>query len=204
MSMPAERARMTGGLLLLLGCLAMGVAWGGYTQSIAPLQLREMKDRGAIADLHARLETARAAIRDVRKLESDAQVVRAQIARLAQEIPAGPAMVWLPELVKTHFAAFGLHGGIVRMTTVLEEPDLPGFRRGYWSIGIPLPEARSSAAGSLLAVSEFEQQHPYVKVLDVAIRPDPENPQGRVALLNLSALIRQEIHSSPAVGIRAR
>lgn len=189
MSLPADRARIVGGLLL--GCLAVGVAWGGYTQSIASFRQRETEDRGVIADLRGRVASAHTAIDDVRKMENDAQVVRAQIARLAQEIPAGPAMVWLPELVKTHFAGFGLRGAIVRMTTVREEPDLPGLRRGYWSIGLPLPEIRGSTAGSLLAVAEFEQQHPYVKVLDFAIRPDPEHPLGRVALLNVAALIRK-------------
>ncbi len=189
MSMPTSRVRMIGGLLL--GSIAVGVAWSSYDQAGAPFRLHEREDRDAIFGLRARVEKARTTIQEVRKLESDAQVVRSQIARLEQEIPAGPAMVWLPELVKTHFASFGLSGAIVRMNIVRGEPDLPAFRRGYWSIALPLPEGSRSAAGSLLAVAEFEQQHPFVKVLDVAIRPDPENPQGKVALLNVAALIRK-------------
>ena len=189
MSLPARRARIIGGLLL--SAAAAGVAWFSYVQSIAPLRQREREARIAITSLHERLEKARAAIQEVRTLESDAQTVRKQMDLLAKDLPAGSAMIWMPELLKQHFAAFGLHASTVRMNTVREEPDLPGFCRGYWSVGLPLTETSGSAMGSLLAVAEFEQQHPLVKVLDFAIRPDPENPDGRIALLNVAALIRK-------------
>ena len=189
MRMTANRTRMLGGLLL--GSVAVGVAWSSYAQSLAPVLQREREARGATANLSGRIARARSAIQEVHTLEGEAQEVRRQIDRLGQALPEGPANTWMPELLKQHFAAFGLRVCIVRMNTIREEPDLPGFCRGYWSVGLPLAEAGRSAAGSLLAVAEFEQQHPFVKVLDFAIRPDPENPQGRIALLNVAALIRR-------------
>jgi hypothetical protein len=170
---------------------AAGLAWWTSVLSVAPWVERERRARAESAALKTRLEEAHAAIQKVRDLESDAQAVRRQIDQLAQEIPPGSATVWLPELVKEHFPKFGMNDVIVRMNTIRDVPELPGFHRGYWSVGVPLAETPRSAEGALLAVAEIEQQHPLVKVLDFAIRPDPEHPQGRVALLNVSALIRK-------------
>ncbi|MCE9609489.1 MAG: hypothetical protein K8R23_04620 [Chthoniobacter sp.] len=187
--MAKHQAWLIGGLLI--GCGAAGLAWFGYQRSLAPLQQSAREAGVATASLQERLEKARVAIQEVRTLESDAQSVRRQMDQLAMDLPDGPAAVWMPKLIKDHFAAFGLSVAIVRMNTVRAEPELPNFRRGYWAVGLPIVENTRSAAGTLLAVAEFEQQHPLVKVLDFAIRPDPENPQRRMALLNVAALIRK-------------
>ena len=189
MKMTEIRSRLLLALPLVLA--AAGLAWWTSALSVAPWVERERKARAESAALKTRIEEAHAAIEKVRTLESDAQTVRRQIDQLAQEIPPGSATVWLPELVKAHFQKFGMNDVLVRMNTIRDVPDLPGFRHGYWAVGVPIAETPRSAAGALLAVAEFEQQHPLVKVRDFAIRPDPENPQGRVALLNVSALIRK-------------
>lgn len=176
---------------LLVGSIALGVAWWSYSQSIDPFLEREKEARDAIASLKERVGRARTAIQDVRALESDAQTVRRQIEELGRSLPEGAATTWMPELLKQHFSAFGLNTSIVRMNVIRAEPDLPGFCRGYWSVGLPLGEASRSEAGSLLAVAELEQQYPFAKVLDFAVRPDPENPQGRIVLLNVAALVRK-------------
>jgi len=174
---------------LLLGAAAVGVLWLGYAHSIEPLLRRDREDRSASAQLREQIARARAEIEAVRALENEAQAVRRQIDQLRRAMPEGSALVWMPEQLKRHFARFGLAGSTVRTNTMREEPDLPGFCRGYWSVGLPLGGSGCSAAGSFLAVAEFEQQHPFVRVLDFAIRPDPENPGGRIALLNVAALI---------------
>ena len=94
---------------LLAGSIALGVAWWSYSQSIDPLLEREKEARDAIASLKERVGRARTAIQDVRALESDAQTVRRQIEELGQSLPEGPATTWMPELLKQHFAAFGLN-----------------------------------------------------------------------------------------------
>jgi hypothetical protein len=176
---------------LALGAIALSVAAWSYAQSIAPFQQREREARSAALDLRARIGNARVAIEDFRKFESDSQEIRRQISQLGQDLPEGAAATWMPEMLKTHFAAFGLDASIVRLNTVRDEPDLPGFNRAYWSVGVPLAEAAGNEARSLLAVAEFEKQHPFVRVLDFAIRPDPERPAARIALLNVAALIRK-------------
>lgn len=171
--------------------LVAGMIWWAYARSVESFAVSERNDQAACALLKEQIEGARTAIEEVRKLESDAQAVRRQIDQLAQDIPAGLAATWLPELVKEHFPRFGLPDPIVRMNTFREVPDLSGFRRGYWSVGVPIAEKRPSGAGALLAVAEFEQQHPLVRVLDLVICADPENPERRLAMFNVSALVRK-------------
>ncbi len=189
MSMPVPRFEILRGMLVV--AVGAGVLWWAGGQLIAPYLERERVARSVVAELREKIDAARIAIRDAQNVESAAEAVRWQIERMEQEIPAQSAMVWLPELVKKHFAGFGLSVSIVRMNAVRDEPELPGFSRGYWSVGVPVTEANHNAEGALLAVAEFERQHPFVKVLDFAIRPDPEAPQRRLAVLNVAALIRK-------------
>ena len=189
MSEVTNRPKMARAVLAASG--VAGMAWWACGQLIAPFLEREKADRSVIARLQEHTERARIAIREVQALESGSAAVRAKIAQLDNEIPAESAKVGVPALVKQHFAGFGLSEAIVRMNAVREEAALPGYSRGYWSVALPIPEADRSAAASLLAAAEFEQRHPFVKVVDFAIRPDPENPSRRIALLNVAALIRQ-------------
>ena len=202
MSMSAKRSRITG--RVFAAAAVAGMAWWSCGQLTAPFVERERKDRDAVASLQGSIAEAREAIQQVRTLEGEAEAVRLRIGRLDEEIPAGPAMVWLPELVKQHFSHFGLSVAIVRMNTTRDVPDLSRHSRGYWSVGLPIEESSFKAAGAVLAVAEFEQQNPFVKVLDFAIRPDPEHPQGRIAVMNLTALIRKETRPVPEASFRVR
>ncbi len=201
MKAPTVRSRILMGLLVVT---VSGAAWWRCTASIAPFGQREAKDQAESAGLRERLEKMQAVIREVGILEQTAGNARQQIASLQVEIPAGPASVWLPEQVKKHFARFGLTEAVVRMTTVQEVPDLPDHRRGYWSVALPIGDASYKAVGAFVAVAEFEEQHPLIKVLDFGIRPDSENPQSRVVLLNLKALVRNEVAPAPPAHFRLR
>ncbi|MGB8166835.1 MAG: hypothetical protein WCF18_05050 [Chthoniobacteraceae bacterium] len=189
MSMPVPRFEILRGMLII--SVGAAVVWWGGGQLIAPYLGRAQVTRSAIDELREKIDGARTAIREAQKLDNAAEAMRWQIERMDQEIPAGPGMVWLPELVKQHFAAFGLTVSIVRMNTVREEPEMPGYSRGYWSVGLPILDGNHNAEGSLLAVAEFERLHPFISVLDFAIRADPENPQRRLAVLNVAAFIRK-------------
>lgn len=184
-----NQSKLVRAVLGASGVAAM--AWWACGQLVAPSIEREKADRSAITSLQERIERARIAIREVQALESGSAAVHATVAQLEKEMPAQAAKVGLPELVKQQFGEFGLSVAIVRMNAVREEPVLPGYSRGFWSVAVPIQEGDHSAAGSLLAAAEFEQRHPFVKVVDFAIRPDPENPSRRIALLNVAALIRQ-------------
>ena len=171
--------------------LAAGVAWWACSPLITPYRELEKADRETIAGLRGQLNDAHSLIDNARTLESKTEALRSQMDRLDREIPGPSEQGLLPEQVKKHFARFGLSVSLVRMNRVEEEFDLSGYDRGYWSVSLPIANAQAKVAESLLAAAEFEQQHPFVKMRDFVIQPDPDNPQGRIALLNLEALIRK-------------
>ena len=176
---------------LAAGGLALTAAWAFDQQALAPLRQRETEARGSIAALEARIADAHRAVGEVRALEAQVSSERSELDSLQNDLPAGSAMIWLPALVKGHFAHFGIAVTIVRLNTTLDEPGMPGNSRGYWSLALPIDEAGRNVTGLLFAVAALEQQHSFVRVLDFGIRPDPENPGRRVAGLNLAVLIRK-------------
>jgi hypothetical protein len=113
------------------------------------------------------------------------------VAALNTDLPAGSAQVWLPELVKKHFANAGLDVSIVRLNSIHEIPETRNFHRGYWSVGVPVDESGKNIRGLLTAVAQFERQNAFVRVLDFSIVPDPENPGKRLAGMNVTTLVAQ-------------
>lgn len=168
--------------------------WSGreyHSRFIAPLSQREMETLREAGDLGERVASARKTIAEIRAQEKDADRVRSELKRLQDELPAGAATVELPALVKRHFASVGIAVPLVRLNTTLDEPELPGYAHDYWSVALPIDAAGRNIPSMLLAVADLDQQNAFVRVLDFSIRPDSENPDGRVGLLNLVALIRK-------------
>ncbi len=175
---------------LVAASVATVVGWAWYAEGVRPLREDEVTTRIRIAELGGKIESAGKAIEKMRAHDGQAAEARAELDRWNQECPAGSAMTWFPELVKSHFTRFGMVVAIVRLNTTLDEPDLPGYSRAYWSVGLPISEANKGLA-SLLAAAELEQHHRFVRLLDFAIQPDPHDLSRRIAVLNLSALIRK-------------
>lgn len=181
---------------MLLGWLAVGalsLAAGRvfYVQSIAPLRQREAVALREVAELRQRVDGARETIKETIAQERATGKALGEVDRLRGDVPAGSAMLWLPELVRIHFARSGFAVTVVRLNTVVEEPELPDYSRGYWSVGLPVDEDPKKVTELLLAVAEIEPLNTFVRVLDFAIRADPEDPVRRVGLLNVAALIRK-------------
>lgn len=185
----SKTAMRLGGLAACALALLAGREY--YAQSIAPLRLREMETMRGVEELRERIEDARKTIAEIRAQEKDADRVRVELARLREELPAGAATVALPALVKQHFARNEIAVPLIRLNTTQDEPELPGYEHGYWSAALPIDGEGRNIDAMLAAVAEIEPLHPFLRVLDFAIRPDPENPQGRVGLLNLGTLIRK-------------
>ena len=94
-------------------------------------------------------------------------------------------------MVKEHFKHFGIAVDIVRLNTLRLEDGLPGFKRAYWGVSMPMGNDGNNVTGLLLAVAELEEQNRYLKVLDFAIQPDVENPLLRTAAINIEALVQE-------------
>jgi hypothetical protein len=178
------------GLIATCG-LALAVAWEYHGEFIAPLRQREAETQREIADLSERLADARTTMAGIQAQEKDADRVRSELERLREELPKGAAMVALPEMVKGHFAKSGINVPLIRLNTTQDCPDLPGYAHGYWSVALPIGDAGPKVTAMLLAVAELEQRDPFLRVLEFAIRTDPENPGGRMGSLNLGTVIRK-------------
>lgn len=170
--------------------LTAGLAWWMSNELLEPGRRQADELRRNVRGLQEKIARSRAAVQSVRDLEVAAATARMQMEELERRLPRGPVTIWLPELLKKHFARFGVEGTTVRMNTMRAVPDLSGYSRGYWSLGVPIREGNHSDLGTFLAAAELEKQHPYVKVVDFAIRPEPEDPKRRIALLNVSVLVR--------------
>ena len=75
-------------------------------------------------------------------------------------------MVSFPEEIKQHFSGFGISSAVVRLVDGQEEPKLPGYRKVYWSVALPIPETDRNVEGLLLAVAQLEQEDRYINVTD--------------------------------------
>ena len=64
-------------------------------------------------------------------------------------------MVSFPEEVRQHFASYGLHSAVVRLVTAEGEPKLPGYRKVYWSVALPIPNTDRNVEGLMLAVAQL-------------------------------------------------
>lgn len=160
-----------------------------YLQETAPLRAQAAKILREVAELSGQIDAAHKAIAEVHAEKKDTEASRSAGERLHDGCPAGPPMVWVPALIKDHFARSGTAVLITRFITIQDEPNLPGQERGFWSTALAIGEAGRNITPVIHGIADLEQQHPYVRVLDFAIRTDPENPGQRVALFNLTALI---------------
>lgn len=177
-----------------LGALAAcGLALAGgrefHVRSTVLLRQQEAEILRDVADLSRRIDGAHKTIEEVRTQQKDAEASRIEWERLQDDHPAGSPMVWVPTLVRDQFARSGTAVLLTRLNTIQDEPNLRGYRRGFWSTALPIDEGGRNIPALLQGVADLEQRNPCVRVLDFTIRPDPENPGGRVALLNLTTLI---------------
>ena len=78
---------------------------------------------------------------------------------------------------------------VCRLGAVLDVPDLAGYQRIYWAVGVNLPDGSRNIPRLLFAVAEIEEQYPFARVIDFAIRPDPEDPRCRAATVNIAVLV---------------
>lgn len=178
-----------GGLAAFALALAAGREY--YARSIVPLRQRAAEMLRETDGLGERMENARKTIAETRAQEQEAQHAQSELGRIRDELPKGPATVALPAVLKAHFARSGIDVALVRMNEAKEAPGLPGYEHHYCSMALPIDDAGRNIATLLLAVSGLRQQVPFVRVLDFSIRPDPENPGGRVGSLGLVALTRK-------------
>ena len=145
--------------------------------------------------LRARIADARRMIAEIQEEEARVKQERAKLDALHQDAPPTPALVWFPARVKQHFERFGPAGAVARLNSALDEPALPGFERSYWAVEMPAGTTSAEMREICLAIAELERLNASVRVVDVAIRPDTDNPNGRLMVVNLSVLSPKKLRS---------
>jgi len=183
---PVETLRTIGPAILVAA-----VTWWAGGHFTEPHRKHEKREQEAIARLRGQIDGAAAAGAETRGLEAATEAFRAQIDRPEQKIPGPLAPVSIPDDLKKHFARSGLSVTVKLVKTDGELAGLPGYARGFWSVTLPLAKTSQQTTGALLATAQFEQQQPFVKVLDLAIQPDPAEPARRLAELYLTAFFRK-------------
>lgn len=176
---------------VIVGGLLLAAGREFYQRSILPLRQQEAKLRNDLPDLRGRIIGARQTVAEIWKQEKEAEGKRIELKRLKRGSLEGeePPMVAVPASMREHFTRAGLVVSVVRLNTTQDEPELPGCQRVFWSVALPIDGTGHDVAALLQAVADLDQQGSFVRVLDFAIRPDPENAGGRVGLLNVTALI---------------
>ena len=171
--------------------LALLAGWKYESASLHTLRERETEAMREIADLSGRIEKAQEVLAAGRDEEGEAGRIQSELKRLQDALPTGSAMVSLPAIVKGHFESRGVPVQVIRLNATREEPGIPGYDRDFWSVAIPIEEAGRNMTKFLRSVADLDRENPFMRILDLAVRPDPMNPGRRLAMLNVTTLVRK-------------
>ena len=170
---------------------ALAAGWKYESASLDMLRNREAAALREIADLSGRIEKAEEVLASGRDEQGEADRIESELKRLQGELPTGSAMVSLPAMVKGHFESRGVPVQVIRLNTTREEPEIPGYERDFWSVAIPIEEAGRNMTKFLRAVADLDRENPFLRILELAVRPDPVNPGRRLATLNVTTLVQK-------------
>lgn len=174
--------------VVLVLCAVAWVASSVYDARIAPLIAQKESAARKVDQLRVQIKKARGYIQSVRDMDQDVAKADRQLDELRRDFPSEPVVVWFPRKLKEHFESFGTSVGMTRIISTKEEPSLPGWKRWYWAVTLPELSGKRAAAGLALAVAALERQGRFVKVTDLAFRPDLDAPGNFTAFVSLSAL----------------
>ena len=173
-----------------LVCLVLTAGWAFHSLKIAPLRKQESAARRIAFPLREKIAEARGVIQESETIREQISRARAEVAALHAHQPSGSAHVWFPAQMKKHFSTLGTDA-ITRLNTTTKEPGLPDFERSFWAVEMPLGKTSADVRTACLAIAEIEPLDPAVRVLDAAIRPDADDPDRRVAVINVSVLSKK-------------
>lgn len=178
-------------LLWVTGGVMAMAAWLYYRDTLVPVQERGRALVEQIRDLDRRVNEARNLLRECQALEAETANARVAVHRLERDLPSGSALFWVPARLKEHFRRFGFAEPLARLNSTVEDPDLPGYQRIFWTIGLPVDYDSKNLGAVMLAVADLEQTDRVARVIDVTIQPDPENSRRRDAAITVVSLVKQ-------------
>ena len=168
--------------------IALAAGWQVYGSWIAPLREMATEARRDVTDLRGRIDGAKKTIAEIRALEQSASGASGALQSLQGDIPPGSPLVWFPTRMEKYFGRMGLSGAVTRLNTALDEPGLPDFEQTYWAVELPVGNSSGEFRAACLAIAEIE---PSIRVLDVEIRHDVNDPARRLLVMNVAILARK-------------
>jgi len=176
-----------------LFCVACSLALCGfYKWVLIPRHQRHDELVHRKEQLVVGLESARLKFTVGKQAEQKAAAARGALNHFLGDDTSDSAMVAFPKEIEDHFTRFGLRDVVVRMATTEKVPKLPGYERVFWSVGVSVPRTDRNAEGLLLAVSDLEQQSRFIKVIDFAMQPSPEDQSLRTATVNMMIVAKKQ------------
>jgi len=162
-----------------------------YFGEVMPLRERDERLERYLAKNREMLSVEREKIDQAREREQQTAQARADLSRLLGYLPERSASVRLPLLTKEHFQKIGFQPSVMRLNGIRQENEMLQCRVAYMGVGVPLGRTPKDMSGYLIAVAEFEEQHPFVKVLDFSVGVDALEPQRLMGGFNFTALVRE-------------
>lgn len=171
--------------------LALTAGWQFFDQTIAPLEQQEEVALREATDFKGRIDAALRMIAETWVLEQGSGGIRSDLRSLHADESSSSALVWFPDRMEKHFARWGVAGAVSRLNSSLTEPDLAGFERTYWAVELAVKNSTRDIREAFLAITEIEPVDPAIRVLDVAVRADANDPARRLVVMNAMILSRK-------------
>ena len=161
-----------------------------FEQMIAPLKKAGEEISRQADEASVQIEEVRNKIDSLRLLESKASAAVEELEEINQQLPAGSPLVWIPDRLTKHFQQFEFAAPLARLASAQAEPEMRGFQRIYWSVGLPLASAKRPLDKVLFAAAELERNDPFFHVVDLSILPNLEHPGERIAVVAVVTIVK--------------
>lgn len=173
---PARHATIQGKLgrnVLAAGVAALGVLI--YATVVLPDQQRNRAEARKIQELTSEISSGRAIVQRVRDLESLTSEARAELHNRLGEFAGRPLEEWLPQLVWDHLKGARPLQIALQPEGVWSEDGLPGYQRNAWKAQVSVDGGGDSMSRLFRAVAELAAELRFIKVVDFAVHPNPQN-----------------------------
>jgi len=161
-----------------------------FVQMIVPLKKAGDEINRQTDEARAKIEEVRSKIDSLRLLENEATAAVEELEEIDQRLPATSPLVWIPDRLTKHFQQFKFAAPLVRLASAQAEPEMRGFQRIYWSVGLPLASAKRPLDKALFAAAELERNDPFFRVVDLSILPNLEQPGERIAVVAVVTIVK--------------
>jgi hypothetical protein len=175
--------------------LAMGAAlalpvWF-HSQLLAPLQKREAEARRGLDSLRQRVGEAQAQLQEITGRLKGIPQAGALSGLVARDAPSEPTAVWLPERLKSHLVRSGITEVGISLNSAKSDPAAAGYERSYWHLNFPAQSRIPDINTALLALTEIERQEPCIRIKDVYVGLDADQPHSFIGSVTISAFGRK-------------